>query len=85
MKGELSEKQKKYRAYYQANRERELMRHAKKSSARSVLKEVLDCWEKQGIPEDKWGVYEAGCNVIGRMPRTCFKGTEKPLKRRLYD
>jgi len=73
MNSELTERQKKYRAYYKANRERELMRKATKTSARFVLKEVLNCWEKQGIPENKWSIYETACSIIGRVPRTCFK------------
>jgi hypothetical protein len=77
---ELTERQKKYREYYEANREYELMRKATKTSVRHVLKEVLDCWEKQGIPENKWNTYENACSIIGRIPRTCFKIMAKENK-----
>jgi len=69
----LTEKQIKYRAYYNANREKERIRKAKDGSPLHLIKDVLNAWEKQGISENYWTVYEKACNFIGRIPRTAFK------------
>jgi hypothetical protein len=69
----LTEKQIKYIAYYQANREKERMRKAKDGSPLHLIKGILNAWEKQGISGNYWTVYEKACNFIGRIPRTAFK------------
>jgi len=69
----LTDKQIKYRKWYQENRESERRRKAKEGSALPLIIDILNIWEKQGISEKYWSVYEKSCAFIGRIPRTVFK------------